>query len=168
MIGGGGFSAQFQESLLEFAEIPLKAGTAGDQDHGTVARQMILPAAKHLPETAFDAIPVHCRSDSPGSNQPEARRIPDRSLTSFQQKVSNERAAIHAHPLFANPPKLGGRSQMLARKKAHRKPSWAKPGQAARRLRPLRRRAARILRPARVAIRARKPNFRALLSFDGL
>jgi hypothetical protein len=111
------------------------------------ARKRLKVPAHQLTKAPLDAISGHRRADCPAYHESYPGRFAAVNRIGPHQQVAN-----HAGPTRAGP---GAHGQRELRAAAH--PGLSRQDQALSRSRPLRRRAARTARPARVRMRSRKP-----------
>jgi hypothetical protein len=111
------------------------------------ARKQLKVPAHQLTKTPLDAVSGHRRAHRPAHHESYPGRLAVMDSVSPHQQVTH-----HARPTCADP---GTHGQRELRAPAH--PGLRRQDQALSRSRPLRLRAARTARPARVRMRSRKP-----------
>ena len=111
------------------------------------ARQRLKVPAHERAKPPLDAVPGDRRANRPANYESYPGRFPP-----GQRVVPDQQVAHHQRPTRADP---GAHGQRELRAAAH--PGLGRQDQALSRSRPLRLRAARMARPARVRMRSRKP-----------
>jgi hypothetical protein len=111
------------------------------------ARQRLKVPAHERAKPPLDAVPGDRRANCPANYKSYPGRFP-----AVQRVVPDQQVAHHQRPARAGP---GAHGQRELRAAAH--PGLGRQDQALSRSRPLRLRAARMERPARVRMRSRKP-----------
>jgi hypothetical protein len=111
------------------------------------ARQRLKVPAHDRAEPPLDAVPGDRRANSPANDKSYPGRFPP-----VLRVIPDQQVAHHQGPTRTSP---GAHGQRELRAAAH--PGLGRQDQALSRSRPLRLRAARMARPARVRMRSRKP-----------
>lgn len=160
-------AAGIGELPLDLAKFKPIERAAGDEKEIVAGRDQLLMPAKNLAEPAFGAGPldgVAHRGDRSHHAQPGGC---GRVFGLAADMLKHKRSAVEAAPLGPDPLEIKLAPEALVGAKVHGEGPTSPPCRTTgdqttvSRLRPLRRRDLRTLRPPRVAMRARKPILRA-------
>src|SRR5688572_3153881 len=151
---GADSSAGLDKARIGFGETEAQERGAGGEHEVEAGGHEVLVATIELAQAALGSGAVDGVADGDaGSHHPDASGT-GRFRGGADPPRELKGPAVHAAALFADSAKFNRAPQALAGAQAHRQTT-------VRRLRPFLRRAARTLRPPRVALRARKPILRA-------